>query len=386
MPPKRKKILYVITKSNLGGAQRYVLELATSLPSELYEVVVAFGGDGQLKTKLEEAGIRTRTIKSFERDINIRKEFASMRELSLLIKEEKPNIVHLNSSKAGGSGALIARLGGVKKIIFTAHGWPFYESRGILWRIIVWFLSYLTTLLSHRVIVVSRHDLIGSCMWGQQKKLSLVNTALPPILFRTRTDARASLFTPDIIESHKDDVWLVSTGEHTKNKNIGSLLRALSALKDGGITNFFLTIMSDGEERQKLEVEATILGLGSSVHFTGFIPEARTYLTAFDVFLLPSLKEGLPYGLLEAGVAGLASIVSDVGGTSEVVTHKKSGLLIEPYHEETLRDAIATLLSDEALRWTYGTTLKSEVENTYTLPRMVDATRVLYGENGSWAS
>jgi uroporphyrinogen-III synthase len=115
MNETKKKILYVITKSNYGGAQRYVYELATGLPKDTFDVVVAFGGNGLLKEKLESAGMRTRTIENFERDIHFFKEFKAYKELKKIIQEEAPDIVHLNSSKAAALGAYAARACGIKK-------------------------------------------------------------------------------------------------------------------------------------------------------------------------------------------------------------------------------------------------------------------------------
>jgi glycosyltransferase involved in cell wall biosynthesis len=374
----KKKILYVITKSNFGGAQRYVYELATGLPPEHIEAVVAFGGHGLLQDKLEAAHIRTATIKSFERDINLVKELRSIRELYILIKKERPDVVHLNSSKAGGSGALIARLCGVKNIIFTAHGWPFYEPRNLLWRAVVWFFSYLTTFLVHHVIVVSRHDYEGARMLGLMHKISLIHTALPDITFESKADARATLFPPSVIVAHADDVWLVSTGEHTRNKNLGALINALAHLRELGYENLFLTLMGDGEERAHLEHLVKLHNLESNVYFTGFMPEARTFLNAFDIFLMPSWKEGFPYGLLEAGAAGLTVVASNVGGIPEVIEHENTGRLIDPAKPSMLSDALIALISNPAHMHALGETLRTRVITTFRIETMREHTYMLY--------
>lgn len=373
-----KKILYIITKSNFGGAQRYVYELATGLPPEHTEAVVACGGNGLLKDKLESVGIRTVTIKSFERDINLSKELHSMYELYTLIKKECPDVIHLNSSKAGGSGALVARLCGVKNIIYTAHGWPFYEPRNIVWRSLVWFFSYLTTLLVHHVIVVSRHDYDGAHMPGLIHKIRLIHTALPEIVFESKENARATLFPSSVIDAHKDDLWLVSTGEHTRNKNLGALVNALAHLRELGHNNLFLTIMSDGEERAQLENIVTLYGLQSRVYFTGFVPEARTFLRAFDIFLMPSWKEGFPYGLLEAGAAGLAVVASNVGGIPEVIEHGNTGYLTDPYTPATLTEALTTLVTDPTTLHALGATLRTRVTTTFRIETMRKHTYALY--------
>ena len=155
----RKKILFVITKSNWGGAQRYVYDLATALPQDQFEVSVAFGQPGLLALKLKAASITVHPIYSLERNMSFIADMKSFFELRRLFHTEQPDVVHLNSSKAAGIGALAARLAGVPRIIFTAHGWPFWEQRNSVSRGLIYFFSWLTALLSHKIIVVSDYDL-----------------------------------------------------------------------------------------------------------------------------------------------------------------------------------------------------------------------------------
>ena len=103
-----KKVLFVITKSNWGGAQRYVYDLAINLPKESFEVKVALRGEGLLKQKLEENNIQTIQIPHLQRDINATRELLSFFSLIKIFNKEKPDIIHLNSSKAGGIGAAAA--------------------------------------------------------------------------------------------------------------------------------------------------------------------------------------------------------------------------------------------------------------------------------------
>ncbi len=105
----KKKIIFVITKSNWGGAGRYVFDLATTLTSD-YDVAVALGGTGLLVDKLRKENIRTIPIPSLGRDIHVRADSSAFFELLAIFKKEKPDVVHLNSSKAGGLGALAARM------------------------------------------------------------------------------------------------------------------------------------------------------------------------------------------------------------------------------------------------------------------------------------
>jgi len=104
----KKKILFVITKSNWGGAQRYVYDIATNMPRDRFELVVAAGGDGVLIDKLKSAGIQTIAIRALDRDISIIKEILSFFSLLAIYRRERPSVIHANSSKAGGIAATAA--------------------------------------------------------------------------------------------------------------------------------------------------------------------------------------------------------------------------------------------------------------------------------------
>lgn len=298
-----KKVLFIITKSNWGGAQRYVYDLAAHMPN----AVVALGGDGLLKQKLEEKNIRTIQVRSFQRDISLAKEFGAFFELLAIIRKEKPDAVHLNSSKAGGLGALAARLAGTKKIIFTAHGWPFAERRNILWRLFAYLGSWATALLSHVVITVSKRDLaLGERMPFCKAKMRLVHNGIDLHPMYGSGDVIRLVFPPG--------AKIVGTiGELTKNKNQLALIE--QARND---PNMYVAIIGDGEDRARLEERIREYALQDRVKLFGFLP-ASEVLRGFDIFALPSLKEGLPYVLLEAKAAGLPIRANRIGGIPDIL-------------------------------------------------------------------
>ncbi|MBI3634228.1 MAG: glycosyltransferase [Candidatus Yonathbacteria bacterium] len=182
---RKNKILFVITKSNFGGAQKYVYDLATNLPKDKFEVAVVVGRAGILTDKLREQGIHVINIFSLTRDVSLLKDFKSFVELWRIFRAERPNIIHLNSAKASGLGALAARLCCISlrpktyhltpTIIFTAHGWAFNEDRPYMARFFIKIISWITVLLCHKTIAVS--DSISRNMrWvGAQQKITVIN-------------------------------------------------------------------------------------------------------------------------------------------------------------------------------------------------------------------
>lgn len=305
----KKKILFVITKSNWGGAQRYVYDLATSLSKDEFEVSVAFGQPGLLAEKLDTARVTTYPISSLQRDISVVADVKSFFELLRLFRAKKFDVVHLNSSKAAGVGALAARLAGVRRIIFTAHGWPFEEKRNIAWRVFVYLGSWATGLLSHAVIVVSEHDLqVARSMPFVAYKTRLVYNGIAPLVFGTGESIR-NAFPPG--------AHITGTiGELTHNKNQIEIIQ--KAKKDLGM---YVAIVGEGEDREYLQRSIDESGLADRVKLFGFVP-AHEALPGFDEFVLPSLKEGLPYVLLEAQAAGLPIFANLVGGVREILERK----------------------------------------------------------------
>ena len=114
----KKEILYVITKGNWGGAQRYVFDLATAAKEADFDVSVLIGENGLLNKKLEASSIPVIAAPKLKRDIHLLGDIHAVWHLFLIFKKEKPNIVHLNSSMAGATGVLAARLACIHLILF----------------------------------------------------------------------------------------------------------------------------------------------------------------------------------------------------------------------------------------------------------------------------
>lgn len=374
---QKKRILYVITKSSYGGAQRYVFELACAAKEAGHTVAVACAPSGLLVDKLQSADIEHIAVPQFQRDISIRKELSVLRTLWHIYKTFSPDTVHLNSSKAGVLGSLIAIVCRVPNRIFTAHGWPFREHRSQLWKTMAWLGSYLTALCVHTVIVVTQKDLQTGPMIGTKRKLVCIHTAVASFYKKTRIDARAVLFSPEIQKQFIDAVWMVSIAELTKNKNIRAAITAVAQHNKTHEQKVFYTIIGDGELSENLRELAESLAAEPYIHFAGYIDNAREHLAAFDVMILPSLKEGLPYALLEAGAANLAVIASDVGGVSEVVTHNVTGLLYQPTDADALQQHLATITNPQK-RKDYSDALHTHVAENFSLHEMCEKTLQLY--------
>ena len=379
--PVAKKILFVITKSNWGGAQRYVYELATHFKSTGANVAVAFGGTGEasaseglLAERLAEAGVRTIFLKSFTRDMSLVRDIRAFSELRNIIRAGKPDILHLNSSKAGGIGGFAGRIARVPRIIFTAHGWPHREARNGVVRTLIWIASWITILLSHRVIAVSQCDRREApVIFSRRKIVSIYNgiDSNKPLLKKER--ARSTLYD---LAPHLEIAVprIVCIGELTRNKAYDLLLPAFTRVT----TPFSCIIMGDGEEHAKIRERIQALQLDSKVACVGFVAEASMLLSGADMLVLPSRKEGFPFVLLEAGHASLAVVATDTGGIRELIIDGVTGTLVPPGNVDALACAIEQQLKEESLRITLGKNLHERVVQEFSEKQMIEKTFACY--------
>jgi glycosyltransferase involved in cell wall biosynthesis len=383
---KRIKVLYVITKSNFGGAQRYIYDLATSLPKDTFDVVVVYGGTGvagsdkgQLATLLEQAGIRSIFVPVLGRDVSLSNDWDALKELIAICTSERPDVLHLNSSKVGGLGALAGRIAGIPRIIFTAHGWPFWEKRSVAALFFIRIVSWVTVLLTHKTICVSEYDAQNiSWMLGIKQKIVVIQNGIPLFPLRARVQARNTLFSPEIQRQHADDLWLVSQGELHKNKNYISAISAVMQYNATHERKIFYSIIGEGERKIEIENYITKHAQQQAVQMLGFVADGRQYLSAFDGFFLPSIKEGMPYVILESALAKLPVVASNVGGIPEIITDHKTGLLVNPVHVTEMASALALLVEDADLRFALSAQLYDRIATNYSLDRMVDKTIALY--------
>ncbi len=374
------KILFVITKSNWGGAQKYVYTLATKSSAAGAEVVVALGGTGgtgaapgRLAEELQKSGIRTIFVRNFIRDIGYLHEYKALGELLRIFRQERPHTLHLNSSKAGGIGALAGRLAGIPNIVFTSHGLAYDENRNLFSRLLIWLSTWATVLLTHRTIVISKDTYTRArrlpfCT----EKIRLMYNGIAAIDFKPRMEAREMLAkgVPQNLP------WIGTISELTRNKGLSYLVEAAALLKERGLP-FHLCIIGVGEELPILRKLIEKNKLSEEVSIVGFVPEAAQYVTAFNIFTLTSVKEGLPYVLLEAGQAKCAVVGSRIPGIIDIIDDT-TGRLVEPKNLRAIADALEALLQNAEQCQALGDKLHARVIEEFSIENMMKEITKIY--------
>ena len=389
MRAKKPKILYIITQSELGGAQKNVLDLARGLKNS-YEILVAAGpdGGGVFFKQLADNKIKFKELRWLRRSAkNPVLDLLGLIEITALIKKELPKIIHLHSSKAGFLGALAGKFFGVK-IIYTVHGAVFEAPFSNMARALFLYLEKFGAFLKNKIICVSNNY---KKLWlkykvAPEEKLTVIHNGIDLNAdFMPKEEAREYLFSQSarLFEAARGfgpDLKIIGTiANFYPEKGLTFLIEAAAKVlkKEQFNKNLIFVVIGEGIEKELLEEMIESHNLENKFILTGALTNPSRYLKAFDIFVLPSIKEGLPYTILEAMAAGLPIIASYIGGIPEMIDTGKNGFLVLPRNSEMLADRIETLLKDPTLAQQFSQTSQEKIQE-FSLEKMVEETDKVY--------
>lgn len=374
----RPKILYIVTQPEWGGAQRYIYDLAKELRGG-FDIVVAAGEYEEvpeLLRKCERKEIKTRRLKYLCRDINPIKEILAIFEIKKLLEEEKPDILHLNSSKAGVIGSLAAKMSQIKpRVVYTVHGWVFLEPLGIIKKTFYFLAEWVAGKFRNATIVLSQKEKNISLKFRLSKPENtfLIRHGIKPPEFIERNATR------DYFKIKNNEFAIGAIANFYPSKGLRYLIEAIHMLNsDALIPNAKLIIIGEGEEREKLEALIKKYKLEKKINLFGAVPKAQKYLKAFDLFVLPSLKEGFPYALIEAMHAGLPIVTTNVGGIPEMIENNKNGILVPPANSKIIAEKINELMKNRKFAENLGMRAFLAAQEKFSLERMVGETKEVY--------
>ncbi len=353
---KAQRVLLLVTQADWGGVQAFLLHFAEDLIREGRTVLLAGGGEGEMWERAAAKGIPTHRLTHMARDINPLEDLRGIKELRKLIQSWKPDAIDLNSSKMGILGS-IACIGMRARphIAYRIGGWAFLEPIGALKQTIYLMAEILTAPLKDIIVTVHPGDeALARRKWIRpRKKLVTVPNGLDVPSFVSQLLPKAVARERLGIPMHAFVYGTIGKAYATKGliPYIHTLGRVLQ--KDA---HTYAVIISDGLEFPEMQRARASLDVKDRILLPGALHGPELY-SAFDVFVLPSRKEGMPWTILEAMAARLPVIATDVGGCRwmlEGADGLRAGIVVPPQNPQALERAMDTMRTHAAEREAYA--------------------------------
>ncbi len=363
------RILHLITRLPIGGAERLLLGVLQNLDSKEFESVVCCIQDrGELANEVETLGIPMIALNLMQRGGHDRQVVPTLRKL---MREQRINLVHTHLYHANLYGRLAARREGIPSIA-SVHNT--YKKRK-------WYRHLINRWLAQKTFVITagskdvENDLLHVDHLPRNKVVRLPNcidlSRVETTLSAAEAKQRFGLAPTDIV--------IGTVGRVEEQKGHLFLLEAFAKLHqrpDG--ERLKLLLVGDGRLLPKLQETAARLGITNDCHFPGNISRLADVYRAIDVFTMPSLWEGLSLAMLEAMAAGLPIVATQVGGARDVLGDNQYGLLVQPRDPEMLAQAIAQLLADPASCATLAAAGKDQVHRNYSITALASQLSDIY--------
>ncbi|MCF7908147.1 MAG: glycosyltransferase family 4 protein [Candidatus Omnitrophica bacterium] len=365
------RILYITTAAAFGGATKHVVHLMRYFAAKGCRVGLVAGPEPRLMQAAKVIGAKVFPEPHFIYPISPYHDLRALISVWRAIKFFKPDIISSHSTKAG----LAARLSAAwerKPVIFTAHGWSFGEGRSFGKR---WFLSWLERLAAKstvKIICVSEYDyrLALKFRIAPPNKLAIIHNGIDP----------APIGEADRMKIRKElklekATVITFVGRLNPQKDLSTLIKAAKLIAKAKII-----IVGDGPLRQQVQGMIGKSNLADRVVLVGEQKRVEEFLVASDIFVLSSNWEGLPRSIIEAMLAKLPVVATDVGGVSELVKNSVTGFLVPPRDPAALAGALEKLIEDKKLRKDMGEAGYQRALRKFSLDRMLVESQQVYEE------
>lgn len=361
------RIVFAIARGDsFGGSSLHILDMATRLKEEGHQVEILIGGspDEEVPQRYTKAGLNFRCIEAMGRQIHPIRDFRAILELRKHFINLKPDLISLHSSKAGTLGRLAA-IGLPTPVLYTPHCWSFVE--GFRNAFVFRWIEKLLAPLATKIITVSEDERQFGlrCGVGTEEQVLTIHNG---VRHRFSDESEATVHDP---------LRLIMVARFEEQKDQKLLIRALHRL---GHLPWSLTFVGEGPFRAQCEELSESLGLSERIRFEGYCDNIPKVLSEHDLFVLATRWEGFPRSTLEAMSAGLPALVSDVGGSREMILSGETGFLVEPNDEDALVETLELALASPLALQRMGEKGRERFLQTFSFEIMFSKYLALYSD------
>jgi glycosyltransferase involved in cell wall biosynthesis len=373
--------MHIITRMVKGGAQENVLDKTVRLDPQRFTCILATGHsdgpEGSLIEVARERGADIREIPWLVREISPVNDIRAVAALVRLIRKERPDIVHTHTSKAGIVGRVAARIARVPVVIHEPHGHVFHGYYGKFKTALFISLERRFARYANRIVMLTTHEQADhvELRIAPTDKFVKIHSGIDfDAMFRDGAGRGALRKTLGIGD---DDKVIGTLGRLVEVKGQIHLINAMPAIISQ-IPNAHLVLIGSGPLHDALESRAAEIGVNANVHFAGYRADVAACLKDVDVFVLPSLNEGMGRVLVEAMAMRLPCVASNVCGILDLIQDGRNGRLVPPANSEAIAAAVTEILRDPDLAQRLGNEAYSFAVPGYGVDAMLQKTETMY--------
>jgi len=343
--------------------------------------VVGVSAPGPFVPQLEEWGIPHVPLHHATRSWNAGQDALALAELWRLFRRLRPDIVHTHNPKPGLYGRVAARAAGVPAVVNTVHGLYASPEDSVARRAAVYSVERLASTCSAAELVQNPEDLAVLRRLGvPRSKTVLLGNGVDLDRFRPPDDAGVRARIRSELGIPADAVVVGTVGRLVWEKGFGELFEAAERVGAHHPAVVFVVVGADDPQKADSLTPDDLVAAGrrGRLVFTGARDDIEDLYPAFDLFVLPSHREGFPRAAMEAAAAGLPVIATDIRGCRQAVSHGDTGLLVPLRDPVRLAAAIVELVEDPDLRHRMGAAGRRKAEAEFDERRLVTTTLATY--------
>lgn len=381
IPPR---ILHVITRLDTGGSAMNTIVSADRLREHGFETVLVYGRthdpDSAVQRELERRRLDARLMAVLVRNPAPVRDCMAIAALGRLLAQEKFDLMHTHTSKAGILGRIAANQRGVP-VVHTPHGHIFYGYFNFLTTAVFVGLERIMARRTARIVSLTDEETRESLARriGKPSQYVTIPSGVPLAKFRDAIAVDGERFRAKLGLPVNAFVF-VSVGRLARVKGYDLLLDAFARVRFKADRPTWLLIVGDGAERGALEAQAHRLGISDRVCFTGELTDVRGALKAGQAFVLASRNEGMGRAFVEAMAAGLPAIGPAVGGVGAIIKNRHNGLLVPAANADAMAQAMQTLAEDEPARAAMAARAADSMYPAYDEETLITRQAALYNE------
>lgn len=359
------KVAQVIADASLGGGPKHVLSLVKNFDDKsINNIIISSSNGPEFIEEVKSHGIKVHTVDLMASRIN----FKNLLKLNKILEEEKIDIVHAHGTRAAFYIGILSLIKPIK-FVYTVHGFSYRRGVKTLKNQLSMQVERFIANKSKKVISVSdtdRKDAIQIGILKQSNSTTIYNSVDDKEFLKKK-----------ILNFNKETIKICTIGRFVEQKGYEYLIKAIPEIIKKKPNSEFILI-GDGPLKNEMEYLSKELGVNQYIKFLGYRNDVSKILVNSDIFVLPSLWEGLPISVIEALASKVPVVATSVNGTVEIVESGSSGVLVRPKDVEELAQAIVDILENEKTAVQYAEEGYKTFNEKFTLSQMIDKTINIY--------